>query len=180
MADFELSKSLRWQIMGFLSGLRVKFGAKWTNFAVLFPFDPGLLIKRRILVHFLVNLIYGGFWEILGCPHHSIDDLWGFEITSRAKFWIKWTNFAILVAFDPGLLIKSRILSHFLVNLIYGGVWGSLGCPHHSIGDLLGFKVASRIKFGTKCTNFSILVSIHSGLLIDSRIPGHFMLNLRL
>ena len=42
------------------------------------PFDPDLLIKSRVWVHFLVELIYGGFWEILRCPSHSVTDLRGF------------------------------------------------------------------------------------------------------
>ena len=60
-----------------LYGLYGTIGAKWTDFAILAQFDQVLLIKSRILVHFLVKLIYGSFWEILSCPSLSIGDLWG-------------------------------------------------------------------------------------------------------
>ena len=50
-----------------------EIGAKWTNFA----FDPVLLIKNMILIHFLDELIYESFWEILSFPSHSFGDLWG-------------------------------------------------------------------------------------------------------
>ena len=45
--------------------------------AIKIPFDPCLLIKSRILVHFLVKLIYGSFWKISSCPIHFVGDLWG-------------------------------------------------------------------------------------------------------
>ena len=58
----------------------VKIGLIWANFASIAPFDPALLIKSRILVHFLVELICGSFWEIFSCPSHSVGELW----------WYKW------------------------------------------------------------------------------------------
>ena len=58
-------------------GSGAKIGAtKWTNFAIFAQFDPGLLVKNRISIHFLVDLICGRFWEILSCPSLSVGDLW--------------------------------------------------------------------------------------------------------
>ena len=58
-------------------GLGAKIGLIWANFSSIAPFDPALLIKSRILVHFLVELIYGSFWKVLSNPSHSATDLWG-------------------------------------------------------------------------------------------------------
>ena len=54
---------------------------------LLIPFEPDLLIKCRVWVHFLVTLIYGGFWEILRCPSHSVVDSWRFKST-QGHIWL--------------------------------------------------------------------------------------------
>ena len=57
-----------------------------------------------------------------------------------ATIMAKWTNFAILAQFGPVLLIKSRILVHFPVELIGGSIWEILSSLSHSIGDLGGYN----------------------------------------
>ena len=54
---------------------------------------------------------------MLSFPSQSVGDLWGLQVGFRAKIG---ANFAILAHFDAGLLNKSMILVHFLVELICG------------------------------------------------------------
>ena len=65
--------------MGVIIRLWGEIGAKWVKWASvasIATFDPALLITSRILVHFLVELTYGSFWEILSYPSHSVGNLW--------------------------------------------------------------------------------------------------------
>ena len=79
-------------------------------FAILTTFDSGLLNKSKMLVHFLVNLIYGGSWEILSCSSHSLCDFWRFQMRFRiekAKKDPRVVNFGILVSVDQVVFLKS-------------------------------------------------------------------------
>ena len=52
-----------------------KFWRKLADFSVLALFAQVLLIKNGLLLHFLVKLIYGGFWKIFCCPRYPVGDL---------------------------------------------------------------------------------------------------------
>ena len=123
-----------------------KLGLNWL---VLAQFGRGSLFKSRILLHFLAKIIYGSFWEIFCCASHFVGDLCGFSVDSRATFWSKLGLNGLILA-PPCLLIKSRVLLHFLVKLIYGSFWDILSCANHSVGDLCGLSVGSGATFWPK------------------------------
>lgn len=51
---------------------------KSTNFATSASFHPDVLPKIEFLLYCVINLIRGGFWEILRNPNHFVGDLSGF------------------------------------------------------------------------------------------------------
>ena len=65
----------------FLGAYKSKCGPHWPVLPLLDPLHPEWPYKRLLLIHFLVVLIYGGFWEVLG-P------------LSPVELWKKWPNLA--------------------------------------------------------------------------------------
>ena len=55
-----------WRYGTFLTLKNTRFWPNWPVLPLLDPFHPEWSYKRHLLIHFLVVLIYGGFWEILG------------------------------------------------------------------------------------------------------------------
>ena len=104
-----------------------KFGPNCPVWPLLGPFYPEGQYKRHFWIHFLVALIYGGFWEIMGPLTHPFGELWALLGAYKSKFGPNWPVLPLLDPFHPEWHYKRHLLIHFLVVLIYGGFWEILG-----------------------------------------------------
>ena len=74
------------ELWALLGAYKSKFGPNWPVLPLLDTFHPEWPYKRPLLIHFLVVLIYGGFWEIMGPLTPLVGELWALLGAYKSKF----------------------------------------------------------------------------------------------